>query len=86
MPSRCCDKCSANHPPFHLTMIQSLKVAVVLLNHDSLLKCSSGREFGIKDSIHLLECSATGLHAENVPYGAIYQVEADEYEVVSPVD
>ncbi len=65
---------------------QLLEVSIALSHHDSLLQRSPGRELGVEDGVHLLQRAATGLDTQGEPDDAVDAVEADEDEVVPPVD
>ena len=61
-------------------------MSISLLKHDRLFQCSARRELGVEDLVELLQSSATRLDAEEVPDSGIYDVEADENQIVPPVN
>ena len=58
----------------------------VSLEHDVLLQSSTRRPLGVEDFVHLLQSAAASLDTEDKPAKGVNEIEADEDEIVAPID
>lgn len=61
-------------------------MTILLLDHNMLAQSSTRWPLSIEDLIQLLQSSATSFDTKDEPAEAVDEVEADEDEVVAPVD
>lgn len=66
--------------------MEACEMAVLLPDHDLLLQGSTRRPLGVEDFVQLLQRTATSFNAKEVPADGVNEIEADEDEVVAPVD
>lgn len=66
--------------------MEACEMAILLPDHDLLLQGSTRRPLGVEDLIQLFQSTTTSLNAKEVPADGIDEIEADEDEVIAPID
>lgn len=66
--------------------METCEMAILLPDHDLLLQGSTRRPLGIEDFVQLFQCTTAGLNTKEVPADGIDEIEADEDEVIAPIN